>query len=206
MAEAAPTRLMTEEEFLAFERTSEVKHEFFRGEVFAMAGAKPDHSLISANSIWHLRTLLGSRGCQVYDSDLYVKIEATGLLTHPDVTVVCGERMLAGDSQDILVNPSCIVEVLSESTEAYDRGTKFDHYRLIPSLMTYLLISQIEPRIEQFLRENNFVWQNHVAHGLEATMELPALGISLSLAEIFSGIKFGAIPKRNLGVLDEPIP
>jgi hypothetical protein len=76
---------------------------------------------------------------------------------------------------------------------------------LIPSLMTYLLISQIEPRIEQFLRETDFLWQNRVARGLEARMELPALGVSLSLAEIFSGIKFGAIPKRNLGVFDEPI-
>jgi Uma2 family endonuclease len=200
MAEAAATRLMTEEEYLALERNSEIKHEFFRGEVFAMAGAKPDHSLISANSIRHLGTPLGSRGFQVYDNDLYVKIEATGLVTHPDVTVVCGERLLVGD---ILVNPTCILEVLSESTEAYDRGTKFDHYRLIPSLSTYLLISQLEPRIEQFLRENDFVWRNRVAHGLEATMELPGLGITLSLAEIFSGMKFGAIPKRNLGVLDE---
>jgi Uma2 family endonuclease len=205
MAEGAPIGLMTEEEFLALERTSEVKHEFFRGKVFEMAQANPDHSLISANSICHLGNLLRSLGYQVYDGNLFVKVEATGLLTHPDVTVVCGERALAGDSQDILVNPSCIVEVLSESTEAYDRGTKFDHYRLIPSLMTYLLISQIEPRIEQFLRENAFVWQNRVAHGLEATMELPALGINLSLAEIFSGLKFGAIPKRNLGVFDEPI-
>jgi Uma2 family endonuclease len=196
MAATVPTHLLTEEEYLEFERKSEIKHEFFAGEIFAMAGGTANHSLIAVNTIRHLADLLEPRGCLVLNSDLRVRIEASGLYTYPDVSVVCDAPKFVGEPPDTLLNPTLIVEVLSGSREAYDRGVKFDHYRQIISLSTYLLLSQDAPRAEQFTRQTQFDWQNRVVRGIDASMELPALGITISLAKIFANIKFGSPPDR----------
>jgi len=119
-----------------------------------------------------------------------VKVEATGLVTYPDVSVACGEQRFLDEEQDTLLNPTVLIEVLSDSTEAYDRGKKFEHYRQIPTCREYLLVSQHEPRIEQFIRQPNGEWALKEAAGLSAEIKLASLGIVLRLAEVFAKVQF----------------
>ena len=134
--------LLTPEEYLAIERKSETKGEFYSGEVFAMVGASKRHNLIAANVIRVLGNQLLDRPCNVYPSDMRVKVSATGKYTYPDVVVACEEELFDDEEKDTLLNPVLIIEVLSESTEAYDRGKKFEHYQYIESLTDYLLVTQ----------------------------------------------------------------
>jgi len=132
-----------------------------------------------------------------YNADLRIKIEATGLYTYPDLSVICGSLQFAQGTDDTVVNPALLVEVLSDSTEAYDRGKKFEHYRQIPTLQEYLLVSQKEPRIEQFIRQPDGRWLLNEAAGLDASLELPSLRITLSLAEVFAKVNFVRAPIRS---------
>ena len=187
---------MNEAEYLAAERGAEFKSEFFNGEIFAMAGGSPMHSLIAANLIRHLGNKLESHPCKVFTSDLRLKVEATGLFTYADAPVICGAFQFAAGTDDTVVNPALIAEVLSPSTEAYDRGEKFQHYRQIPSLQEYLLVNQRLPRIEQLLRAPNGEWTLRTAEGANATLTLPSLKITLELNKIFAGVEFPAEPMR----------
>src|SRR5688572_21245371 len=182
------------EEYLELEENSETKYEFFDGEVFAMAGGTLEHSLIAGNLIGELRNALAPRGCSVFMSDLRLKVEATGLRTHPDVTVLCGQARVDGV---FLLNPTMVVEVLSRSTEAYDRGAKFEQYRTIRSLETYLLVSEDTARVEQYIRKTASEWDYKVVHGIDSQLDLPALNITLSLRQIFLGVTF---PQARLRV------
>jgi len=141
MAVTSPAARLTEAEYLALERSAPFKSEFFDGEMFAMAGGSPMHSLMGANLIGELRSKLKGGPCRPFTSDLRIKIEATGLFTYPDVSVICGPLHFVEGTDDTVVNPTLIVEVLSDSTEAYDRGEKFQHYRQMPSLKEYLLLA-----------------------------------------------------------------
>src|SRR5437870_8707171 len=181
---------LTEAEYLEIERAAEFKSEFFDGEMFAMAGGTPQHSLIAINIAAEFRHRLKTHPCVPYNTDLRIKIEATGLFTYPDLSVICGPLQFADGTDDTVVNPILLVEVLSDSTEAYDRGKKFEHYRQIASLQEYLLISQKEPRIEQFVRQVDGRWLLTEAAGMNAVLELPSLRISLSLAEVFAKVNF----------------
>jgi Uma2 family endonuclease len=181
---------LTEAEYLQIERQAATKSEFFAGEIFAMSGGTRWHSLIPMNIGRDLGNKLKGGKCVVYDSNLRVKVLATGLLTYPDVTVACGRQEFVDAEQDTLTNPSVIIEVLSDSTEAYDRGAKFENYRQIPSLKEYLLVSQKAPRIEQYIRQDGGQWLLREAVGLQATLELPSLQVVLSLAEAFANVEF----------------
>jgi Uma2 family endonuclease len=191
MAVPQSTQRLTEAEYLAIERAAtDVKSEFYDGEMFAMSGGTRRHSKVGTNLTREFGNKLRRHQCEPYNSDLRVKVEATGLFTYPDLSVVCGEpRMLDGE-MDTLLNPTLIVEVLSESTERYDRGKKFQHYQQIPSLREYLLVAQDEPRIEQFIRQPNDDWLLHKVVGLNSTLSLPSLGITIELAEVFANVKF----------------
>ena len=147
-----PKTPMTDEEYLAFERTSEEKHEFLAGELFAMSGAKKAHNLVTANLIRLLGNLLLERPCLVFPADMKTHIPSTGLYAYPDVTVVCGEPVFQDESEDVLLNPKLIVEVLSDSAESYDRGEKFEAYQTIESLQDYVLVSPKKARIDCFTR------------------------------------------------------
>lgn len=196
MAIPKTVRHLTEVEYLAIERAAEFKSEFFEGEMFAMAGGSPMHSLIATNLASEVRSRLKGRTCLPFNSDLRLKIIATGLYTYPNLSVVCGPLEFADEQDDLIVNPTLLAEVLSDSTESYDRGKNFEQYRRIPALREYLLVSQKEPRIEQFIRGSDGEWRLREAAGLEAQMELPSLQISLPLAEVFAHVKFEVSPLR----------
>jgi len=158
MTEPAHELSYTLAEYLALEAASDTRHEYLNGEIFAMAGGTPEHGALAANVIRLLGTALLDRPCVVYTSDVRIRVLATGLNTYPDVSVTCGA--IERDPQDAstIVNPVVLVEVLSDSTEAYDRGEKFAHYRRIPSLRDYLLVSQHEARIEHYRRNDDGTW------------------------------------------------
>jgi Uma2 family endonuclease len=182
---------LTPEEYLAVERHAEIRSEYLDGEMFAMTGGSLQHNLIVSNLIRELSLQLKKRPCQVYPSDLRVHVPATGLYTYPDVIVVCGEPQIEDQHLDILLNPTLIVEVLSPTTEAYDRGKKFEHYRTIESLAEYLLVVQEEPRVEQYLRQDGNRWLLTAMAGLEGSLALPSIQCELSLAEVYDKVTFG---------------
>jgi Uma2 family endonuclease len=174
---------MTYAEYLAAEEKSEVKHEYLRGEVFAMVGGTPEHGRLASNLIHELGKALGRRPCVVYSSNVRVRILATDLSTYPDATVVCGKLEPAPDDRNAIANPTLIVEVLSDSTEAQDRGEKFAHYRRLPSLREYLLVSQHSIRLEVYRRQGDF-WVLAEA-GPGQRLRLDSLDVALSVDDVY---------------------
>lgn len=189
MSSAAKTKL-TVAEYLAFERASESKHEFFDGELFAMTGGTPAHSLIASNFIREAGNALKDRPCVVYTSDLRIKVNATGLYTYPDVTIVCGEQKFDDDQSDTLINPTIVVEVLSKSTASYDRGPKSKHFRKIDSLQALILIEQDCPVVEVYCRQSDGKWILSDATELTESIAIEPIGISIPLAEIYRNVTF----------------
>ena len=180
----------TPAEYLAFERAAATKHEFVDGQPVAMSGASRAHNLLVGAFVSLLYSGLRGRPCEVYPSDMRVKVAPSGLYTYPDVTVVCGEPLFTDDHVDTLTNPTLLVEVLSESTESYDRGKKFQHYRQLESLQEYLLVSQSEPRVERFARVRGDDWLLTDAHGQDASITLTSVDVEISLAELYERIDF----------------
>jgi Uma2 family endonuclease len=180
---------MSPEEYLSRERAAEYKSEYFAGEVFAMVGASEEHNLIVTNLIVELGSQLKKRPCKVYPSDMRVKVSPTGLYTYPDVVVVCREARFEDKHSDTLLNPTLLVEVLSESTEGYDRGRKFEHYRKVESLLEYLLVSQSSYKIEQYVRQPENRWLFSEISDLQGVLQLPSVQCSLPLAEVYDKVK-----------------
>lgn len=182
------SKFLSDDEYLALEQKTGLKYELFDGEAFPMPPASFNHRIISANLNRHLGHLLKGR-CNVGSADLRLKVEATGLLTYPDLFVTRGDLTMV-EPGTTLVNPSLIAEVSSPATELYDRTIRFEHYRQIPTLSTYLIVNQNVPRVEQFNRETGAKWLYLSAFGPHATLELPSLKVTLSLADIYSGVEF----------------
>jgi Uma2 family endonuclease len=187
MTSQAKVRI-TPEEYLAIERQAAYKSEYFNGEMFAMSGASPRHVLIVTNVVAELRRQLKQRPCTVYSTDLRVKVSPTGLYTYPDVIVVCDQPQFNDEQKDTLLNPTLIVEVLSESTKDYDRGEKFEHYRTLTSLAEYVLIAQDKPHFEHFVRQPDNRWLLAETNRLEDTIHLPSIACDLALAEIYDKV------------------
>ncbi len=185
-----PKRLLTPEEYLAKERKAQYKSEYYDGEMFAMLGASREHNLIAGNVNGEARNQLRGRPCEVYQSDMRVKVSRTGLYTYPDVVIVCGEPRFEDAEVDTLLNPTVIFEVLSESTEGYDRGKKSEHYRRISSLREYVLIAQDRCHVERFTRQPDDRWTLWETDDLQAVLELPSVGCELNLTEIYARVKF----------------
>jgi Uma2 family endonuclease len=201
-----PTRRYTVDEYLALEASwPEEKFEFRNGSVVAMRAALgmargvPEHCLINANVIAALGQRLKGGRCRVYSNDLRVRVPRKTLYTYPDATVVCGEleREEHGAAGATCMNPRLIVEILSPSTETYDRGRKFDLYREIPSFVEYVLIAQAEPRVETFYRRDDGGWSFGPYAGLDAAAKLLSLQIDLPLAEVFDGVRFSPQSESN---------
>ncbi len=189
MGAAKTLQALSLQEYLEIEEKAEFKSEYHQGFLVAMAGSTRNHALIAMNMGAELRHRLRGNGCSTYGSDLKVFIEPLDKSLYPDVTVICGPPAYGLDRKDLIVNPSLVVEVLSGSTEGYDRGEKFSFYRQLPSLQEYVLVSQQRPLVEVFRRaENANEWLLSWAEGLGSSIELA--GTSLPLTEVYQGVEW----------------
>lgn len=184
MARPAPTARMTYAEYLAAEAKAKARHEYLNGEVWEMAGGTIEHGALAVAIASELRVALRGKPCRVFSSDVRVRIPETDLATYPDLSVVCGSLATAPDDSDAITNPVVLVEVLSDSTEAYDRGAKAAHYRRIASLREYVLVSQSDPRVEVFRRSEGGRWELIEARPGE-TLELASLEVKLDVATLY---------------------
>ena len=186
---------LSPDEYLDWEEDQPTKHEYFHGRIYAMTGGSLEHVTVIQNLGLSLGNRLRGGSCRVFTSELRVKVSETGLYTYPDVTVVCGEMELDRRTKSVtLLNPTLIVEVLSSSTEAYDRGDKFAHYRSLPSLTDYLLISTTSAKAEHFQRQSDGDWLLTARSGIEAILTIKTLGIVLPCAEIYEFVEFPTVP------------
>jgi len=184
-----PTAHFSPEEYLAFERRNEFKSEYLHGQIFAMTGASRRHNLIAGNLFADLHSQLKrNRRCEVFANDMRVRVPVDDLYTYPDVVVVCGQPQLEDRELDTLLNPVVLVEVLSESTEAYDRGVKFEQYRTLESLTDYLLIAQDRPHVEHYTRQPDGRWLLSEAQSLQDVLHIGAIGCDLALADVYEKV------------------
>lgn len=190
MATAALT-YYTPEEYLALERHAEFKSEYIDGRIVAMTGASAPHNLITGNVFAELRAHFRGRPCLPFIGDMRVQVEKGRRYTYPDVVAVCGKPEYLDGVLDTLMNPALIVEILSTSTEAYDRGEKFRHYRTIETLQEYVLVAQDQPLVERFVRHGEF-WHLGTVSGLDASLELTSVGCTIPLREIYENVEFPA--------------
>ena len=184
-----PKDLMTVDEYLAFDRSSPVRNEYFDGEVFAMTGASRRHNLISVALSREISQQLDDRDCEVYVSEMRVKVAETGLYTYPDI-VVCDDPIFIDNEFDTLVNPTLIVEVLSKSTEGYDRGAKFEFYRALGSLNQVLLIAQDKVHVESYVRQPDHTWLLSETNDLDSSISLPSISCNVAVANIYRKVRF----------------
>lgn len=183
--------VFTPADYLSLERFSEIRHEYLDGFVYAMAGESPDHSTICFNLAGGLHLQLRDTPCRGFSPNMKVRAGERGLYAYPDLMVVCGEPTFHDEHGDVLLNPTVIFEVLSRSTEAYDRGEKFLRYSTqIETLQDYILVAQTEPRIEHFARQPDGTWTRTEFVGLTATLSLPSINCRLTLADVYSRINF----------------
>ncbi len=193
MALPVPQQRVTPEEYLAQERAAEVKSEYIAGQIYAMGGASRAHSLVNGNLFWVLTSQLRDRACELHVNDMRVKVSSAGLYTYPDMVVVCGEAQLEDAHGDTLLNPTLIIEVLTPSTEAYDRGAKFAYYRQLPSLREYLLVAQDRVLLDHFVRDDAG-WLFTSTTDPTAVVTLPAIGCTLPIAEVYHKVAVAAEP------------
>ena len=194
-----PQRKYTPEEYLALERQAEQRSEYYAGEIFAMSGASRRHSLIAGNIFAALHGQLRGRPCEVHMNDMRVKVSPTGLYTYPDVVALCGEPRFDDVQRDTLLNPNVIIEVLSPSTEAYDRGNKAAQYRQLPSLAEHLLVSQEHMHVEQYIRQADGQWLFSEVSGKDARIHLPSIKAVLVLAEIYDNVALDSLNAEGEG-------
>jgi Uma2 family endonuclease len=185
------SRQMSEAAYLEFERESDTRHEFMNGQVIAMIGASQSHNRITVNLIRLFGNAFQDGMCEVYGSDMRVKIPP-GNYVYPDVSLVCGDAQLDDSAFATLINPLVIIEVLSPSTEAYDRGEKFRQYRQLTTLREYVLIAQDSPRIERYWRQPDDIWSFKDVAGLESRIMLDAVDVVLSLQAVYERVVFPA--------------
>lgn len=187
---ALPKQRLTIEEYIELDKNSEERFEYFDGEVFAMAGASPNHARLSGRVYALLERLLSEGKCEAFNSEVRVKVPAALPYRYPDVSVVCGNQVYETiQGVEVLVNPVLLVEVLSESTAAYDLDAKFTEYQSIESFREYLLIAQDRPHVIRYVRQTNG-WLRTETDGLENAVTLESLGVTLPLSEIYARVKF----------------
>ena len=183
---------VTPEEYLAAERLSETRSEYLDGGVYPMTGASLDHGRIVINVATEFVNQLRGRNCEVLVTDMKVRLQESRKFFYPDVLVLCGEPQFHDDRKDIITNPDLVVEVLSPSTEAFDRGTKFQTYQTLESLKEYLLVAQDKPFIEQFVRSEGGKWMYAAAAGIESTLTLSSVECTLNLGAVYNRVDFNS--------------
>jgi Uma2 family endonuclease len=188
---ANPERRYTLEEYLELDRTSEERLEFRNGEVFCMSGGSEWHYEIEGNIFAFLRSRLRERGCRAFTGNVRIKVPSAPPYRYADVSALCGEAKFEEiGGVDALVNPQLLIEVLSDSTEAYDRGDKFLHYKSIPTLREYLLVAQHEPHVTHLYKQDDGLWIHTDVNDMGAALTLTSLGCELPLTEIYAGVSF----------------
>ncbi|MCK5719420.1 MAG: Uma2 family endonuclease [Thiomargarita sp.] len=190
MLAQAQVSYITPEEYLILERDAEYKSEYIDGEIFAMSGASIAHNQITANVLAEIHTQFKKRPCRVYANDMRVKVKPTGLYTYPDIVALCNKARFDDIQKDTLLNPTIIIEVLSNSTADYDRGTKFKHYRNLDSLKEYLLIAQNEYYIEHYVKQINNQWLLSETSNLQDTIKLFSIESFLTLVNIYDKVEW----------------
>ncbi|HEV2881817.1 MAG TPA: Uma2 family endonuclease [Pyrinomonadaceae bacterium] len=188
-----PSYYLSPEEYLAIERQAEYKSEYVDGVMYARAGGSERHNLIAGNLIAEFNVQLRKTDCRVYPSDLKVRVPNSRRFFYPDVSIVCGETQFADDERDVVLNPVVVVEVLSESTAAFDRGKKFQSYQQIESLREYLLVSQDEHVVEHFLRQDDGHWLYTKAGGLDESLALPTVKCRLALRDVYDKVAWSDV-------------
>lgn len=200
---AAPKRRISIQDYFAIERDATFKSEYCDGEMFAMAGASSSHTFIKGNLEGELYRQLKGGPCRAASSDLRVKVEKTGLVTYPDIVILCGKQEIVSEDDNTIKNPVCLIEVFSPSTESYDRGTKFRHYQQIDSLKEYILVAQDEPLCQRFVRQPDQSWQLVTFEGMEATLAFTSVQASITLVDVYNGVSF---PEKKLRqIVDLPM-
>ncbi len=185
----APKRYITPEEYLEIERKAKLKSEYYDGEMFAKAGASDAHETIVHNLDFVLGLQLRNRPCRIYVSNMKVFVQRTGVYAYPDVSVVCGKREFFDQHNDVLLNPEILIEVLSESTEKYDRGMKFINYQSIPSLKEYVLVSQNERQIEYYVRQEAGAWLYAKETNPQGSIKLASINCMLEVKEVYHQVE-----------------
>ena len=180
-------RLYTVEEYFELEEKSDIKHEYYRGEIFAMAGGSANHSRIAGNVFAACHFGLRGSKCEAFTSDIRVLIAAFGFYTYPDITVTCGATQFAENQTDTIINPIVVIEVLSPSTKNYDRGQKFQFYRSIPTLKEYVVIEQDFPYIEYHFRQEK-TWILTEIKSIEDTLSLQSIDIQIPLRDLYARV------------------
>jgi Uma2 family endonuclease len=206
-----PDRIVTPEEYLAFERASPERHEYVNGRIYrlgdaleGLAGTSKAHLHIATNLLRELSLQLRGRPCAALGSDLRLSVSETGMYTYPDVTVVCGDAFAGDVHADTASDATVIMEILSPSTERYDRGEKFDHYRTIPSLREYALVAQDRPLVHRFTRQDHF-WVLEAVEGLDAVLDLPSIDCRLPLRDVYDRVApFRDLPPKSPRRVKEP--
>jgi len=190
---AQPVPYTTPEEYLAAERAAECKSEYLDGQIYAMAGASPAHNRIAVNVIREVSLHLKGRPCEAFAGDMRVRVEDTGLYAYPDATIVCG-KALFDEHGDTLLNPTAIIEILSPSTMAWDRGVKAEHYRRLDSLREYLLIAQDRAYVERYVRQADGSWKLWEARGMDVSVRIDAVDLDLPLADVYDRVEVDGAP------------
>ena len=207
MALAESEILHTLAEYLALERAAEERHEYLDGHIYAMAGESEEHGIMCVNIVREMSTQLRGSRCQVFTKDMKVlsgkvarsRHSTKGLFSYPDVLIVCGDRRYHDEHRDVLLNPTVIVEVLSPTTEAFDRGGKFVRYRTsLESLTDYVLIAQTEPMIDHYTRRENREWLLSTVIGMEGILNISSIDCSLRMADVYERVVFPAEPPEEL--------
>ena len=189
MGLAKPKDFYTPEEYLELERKSEIRHEYIDGEIFEMAGAGKRHNQILANLVRLIGNLILERDCNIYASDMRVKIPIPEKYTYPDIVGICGNEEFEDENEDTLLNPLLLIEILSKSTEAYDRGTKFEFYQTIESFNEYILVTQEPFRVEQFIRQDKNTWTYLEFRQPEDILTMESISCEISLRDIYHKVE-----------------
>lgn len=182
--------VFTPAEYLAMEEVAEYKSEYYKGEIFAMSGGTTDHSLVAVNLIIELGTRLAAGPCRVFNSDMRLHVERSGLYTYPDGMVICGKIESVKRRNDVVTNPVLIVEVLSESTRDYDRGAKFNFYKQIPALREYVVIESERPHVECYRRTEDDQWLVEMVADLDATVKLTSIACEIPLRQMYNKVSW----------------
>ncbi len=183
-------KTFTPSEYLAMEEVAEYKSEYYNGQIFALAGGTPDHSKIALKFGAELLRLLEPRPCHVFNSDMRLHVERSGLYTYPDVMVICGKIELAKRRNDTVTNPLLLVEVLSETTRDYDRGARYNFYKQIPTLREYVMVESEHPHVECYRRTGDDQWLIEMYDDLDATMRLESVGCDITLRQIYHKVSW----------------